>query len=163
MQSKRLPLSIANCPVPVNITTPITIPIKSNPLLDFYSISYLWYSPIAVSAVGIVGMIVSYLTCPVKSNEIDPKLIISVTDVCCFSVPKRVRDWLRCSFTDDAYLEKKIQNNIELTAPEGCNALHTSKIQQTLSTDTRAIFPSSVVIRTTMNDAYDNPAMSTKD
>ncbi|CAF4732441.1 unnamed protein product [Rotaria sp. Silwood1] len=163
MKSKRLPLSITNCPVPVNITKSITIPIKSNPLLDFYSISYLWYSPIVVSAVVIVGMIVSYLTRPVKPNESDPKLIISISDICCFSVPKRIRDWLRCGFTDDAYVEKKVQNNIELTSPEGCNALYTNKVQQTFGTDTRRIFPSGVVIKTTMNDAYDNSAMSTKD
>ncbi|CAF1308586.1 unnamed protein product [Rotaria sordida] len=163
VKSKRLPLSVANCSVPINITTPITNPIKLNPLLDFYSISYLWYSPIALGTVITVGMIVSYLTRPVKPKEIDPKLIIPVSGICCFCLPKRIRDWLRCGFTDDDYLEKKVQNNNELIVPKGCNTIHTSKIQQTLGTNTIAIFPSGVVIRTTMNGAYDNPTIWTKD
>ncbi|CAF4086726.1 unnamed protein product [Rotaria sordida] len=163
VKSKRLPLSVANCSVPINITTPITNPIKLNPLLDFYSISYLWYSPIALGTVITVGMIVSYLTRPVKPKEIDPKLIIPVSGICCFCLPKRIRDWLRCGFTDDDYLEKKVQNNNELIVPKGCNTIHTSKIEQTLGTNTIAIFPSGVVIRTTMNGAYDNPTIWTKD
>ena len=72
MRSERLPLSVANCPIPINITSPITTSIKSDfekitvkfqlslffldliHCLIFYSISYIWYSPIAVGTVLIV-------------------------------------------------------------------------------------------------------------
>lgn len=55
----------------------------------------MWYSPIAVSTVVIVGLIVSYLTQPLKPNEIDSKLIIPIDRVCCCCLPKNVRHWFR--------------------------------------------------------------------
>jgi hypothetical protein len=61
-----------------------------------------------VATAIIVGIIVSYLTRPVKPNEIDPKLIISVSDMCCCCLPKRIRDWLRCRVKDDIYFEEKV-------------------------------------------------------
>ncbi len=66
-------------------------------MLGFYSVSYMWYSPIAVLTVLIVGLIVSYLTHPLKANEVDPKLLIPIGDMCCCCLPKRIRSWLRCS------------------------------------------------------------------
>jgi len=68
----------------------------------------MWYTPIAVVSVIIVGLIVSYLTCPRKPNEIDPKLLISVSDVCCCCLPKRMRDWLRCGVKEDVSVEEKV-------------------------------------------------------
>lgn len=53
----------------------------------------MWYTPIAVGAVVVVGLIVSYLTRPLKPGEVDPKLIIHVGDVCCCCLPKRFRSW----------------------------------------------------------------------
>ncbi len=65
----------------------------------------MWYSPIAVGTVLIVGMIVSYLTHPLKANEVDPKLLISIGDVCCCCLPKRIRGWLQCGVDYENYLE----------------------------------------------------------
>ncbi len=82
---------------------------RRDPLIDFYSVSYMWYTPIAVSIVVIVGIIVSYLTHPLKPHEIDPKLIISVSDMCCFRcLPKRWREWLRCGVSYEVYLKSKV-------------------------------------------------------
>ncbi len=66
------------------------------------------YTPIAVGTVIIVGLIVSYITGPTKPNEIDPKLLISFSDLCCCCLPKRLRDWLRCGVKDDVYPEEKV-------------------------------------------------------
>lgn len=77
-------------------------------MIDFYSISYMWYSPIAAFTVVIVGLIVSYITGPLKPHEVDPRLIIPVSDVFCCFLPKRARDWLRCGFKDDASCEKQV-------------------------------------------------------
>ncbi|CAF2418697.1 unnamed protein product [Rotaria sp. Silwood2] len=163
MKSERLPLSVANCSIPVNITIPITTPIEPNPLLGLYSISYMWYTPIAVSTVIIVGLIVSYLTHPLKPNEIDPKLIIPIGDVCCCFLPKRIRDWLRCGVKEDVYFEKKVDNDIELPTSDGYNNFHTSYSVETLNTDTNDIIPSNVVIQNKMDNSHDNPAMTMKD
>ena len=41
----------------------------------------MWYTPVAVGTVIIVGIIVSYLFHPLKPNEIDSKLIIRIHDI----------------------------------------------------------------------------------
>ncbi len=76
----------------------------------------MWYTPIAVWSVVIVGLIVSYITGPMKPNEVDPKLIIPVSNICCCCLPKRIRDWLRCGFTNDVYFDDKVcfNNSIEI-------------------------------------------------
>ncbi|UJR08029.1 hypothetical protein I4U23_012306 [Adineta vaga] len=80
----QLPLSVEGCKH-LNVTTQMlfntTIPTSSNPLLGLYSVSYLWYTLISVSTVLIVGLIVSYLTGPLKPYEVDPRLLIRVSDV----------------------------------------------------------------------------------
>ncbi len=70
----------------------------------------MWYTPIAVFSVLIVGVIVSYLTHPLKSNEVDPKLLISIGDVCCCCFPKRIRGWLRFGVDYDDYYEEQVNN-----------------------------------------------------
>jgi hypothetical protein len=82
--------------------------LRPNPLLGFYSVSYMWYTPIAVATVLVVGIIVSYITGPLKPNEVDPKLLIPISDVFCCCLPKRIRDWLRCGVKEDVYLEEKV-------------------------------------------------------
>ncbi|UJR17232.1 hypothetical protein I4U23_004127 [Adineta vaga] len=83
----RLPLSILNCTdidVLTKMNTSTTTPINStfNPLLNLYSVSHMWYTPIAVGTVVIVGIVVSYLYHPLKPNEVDSKLIIRMSDIC---------------------------------------------------------------------------------
>ncbi|CAF4198143.1 unnamed protein product [Rotaria sp. Silwood2] len=96
--NNRLPLSLVNC-TDINVsklmmmnTTKAAEVIKPNPLLDLYSVSHMWYTPIAVGTVLIVGIIVSYLSRPLKPHETDFDLIIRRKDVnsfCCW--PKRWR------------------------------------------------------------------------
>ncbi len=71
--------------------------------------SYIWYSAIAVATVVLVGMIVSYITGPLKPEEIDPKLIIPVSDTCCYFLPKRWREWLRCGVDYQADHENQVR------------------------------------------------------
>ncbi|CAF4095031.1 unnamed protein product [Rotaria magnacalcarata] len=163
MKSERLPLSVANCPTLVNITTTLTTSTRSNPLIDFYSISYMWYTPIAVGTVVIVGLIVSYITGSQKPNEIDPKLLISVSDLCCCCLPKRMRDWFRCGIIENGYFEKKAENDIELPISEEFDKVRNSFCSQTFSTDTKDTFPSDIVIENVVEKGHDNPAMTMKD
>ncbi|CAF1491028.1 unnamed protein product [Adineta ricciae] len=95
MKSEALYLNISSCIPAINETTSTSTSFKRDPLLDLYSVSYMWYTPIAVLTVVIVGVIVSYFTHPLKPNEIDPKYLISIGDVCCCCLPKFVRQFLR--------------------------------------------------------------------
>jgi hypothetical protein len=81
---------------------------RVDPLLDFYSVGYLWYTPIAVFTVLIVGLIVSYATHPLKPHEIDPKLIIPVDDIFCCFLPERWRKWLRCGVNYDPCPQRNV-------------------------------------------------------
>ncbi|CAF0833729.1 unnamed protein product [Adineta ricciae] len=163
MRSERLPLSVALCPTPVNITKPISVLMKRDPLLDFYSVSYMWYTPIAVATVLIVGIIVSYITRPLKPGEVDPKLLIPVSDVFCCCLPKPIRDWLRCGVKEEDNIETKIENDVELAESDGYNTLHTSGSSQTMGADSQTIVSSDIVIKRTVDGAYDNPTVSAKD
>ncbi|CAF5084179.1 unnamed protein product, partial [Rotaria sp. Silwood1] len=107
-KSERLPLFTTNCALPINETITFSSPVRSDPLLDLYSVSYLWYSPIAVSTVLLVGLIVSYLTRPLKPHAVDPKLIIPIDDVFCCYLPKSVRHWLRCGVDHENYLNERV-------------------------------------------------------
>lgn len=70
----------------------------------------MWYSPIAVGTALIVGLIVTYITGPLKPNEVDPKLIIPIGDTCCCCcLPKSIRKWLRCGIDYEDYLRERVR------------------------------------------------------
>jgi sodium-coupled monocarboxylate transporter 8/12 len=70
----------------------------------------MWYSPIAVGTVLIVGLIVSYLTHPLKPNEVDPRLLIPIDNICCCFLPQRIREWFRCGVDYKKYLAERVSN-----------------------------------------------------
>ena len=86
---------------------------RRDPLLDLYSVSYMWYTPIAVLTVIIVGLIVSYLTHPLKPNEIDPKYLISIGDICCCCFPESVRRFLRFGVDFENYENDDDNDNMD--------------------------------------------------
>lgn len=51
----------------------------------------MWYTPITVGTVLIVGLIVTYITGPLKPNEVDPKLVIQVVDNFLGCLPRSVQ------------------------------------------------------------------------
>ena len=61
----------------------------------------MWYPPIALVTVLLVGMVVSLLTRSSKPARVNPKLIIPIGDVCCCCLPKQIRRWFRCSVDKD--------------------------------------------------------------
>ncbi|CAF1046570.1 unnamed protein product [Adineta ricciae] len=108
--SERLPLSIVSCPLLINQTISVSIPIKSDPLFKLYSVSHMWYSTIGVSLVLIVGVIVSYLTHPLESHEIDQNLIISINK-------KTFRHWFRCDIDHENDTEQTNENELNIRKP----------------------------------------------
>jgi len=57
----------------------------------------------------------------------------------------------------------KANNGIELAKSEGYNTLHTSSSLQTLTTNTKDLYPLDVGIKKAVGGAYDNPTMIMKD
>ncbi|CAF0743505.1 unnamed protein product [Didymodactylos carnosus] len=163
MTSERLPLSIANCPIQIGNYTNITnyysslsftlqtesfsttaksIVLRKNALLPFYSISYMWYAPIAVIVTCTVGVIVSYITGPLKPNEIDPKLIIPIFDKICCCLPKNIRKKLH--FGTDYYTYQN--KDLELKVDDATyHTFHTSASAATL-TDTNLNYSKTNII-----------------
>ncbi|XP_067672704.1 sodium-dependent multivitamin transporter-like [Haliotis asinina] len=64
---------------------------NSNGLLRLYSMSYMWYMPVAVIAEVIVGLIVSYLTKPLFKQQLNPMLICPLLDYLCPCLPEKIR------------------------------------------------------------------------
>ena len=57
----------------------------------------------------------------------------------------------------------QIENDVELAESDGYNTLHTSGSSQTVGADTQTIVSSDIVIKRTVDGAYDNPTVSAKD
>lgn len=58
--------------------------------------------------VMLVGTAVSYLTGPLKPNEVDPKLIISMSDMFCCCLPDRWRRLPQYNADKVVYLAVKV-------------------------------------------------------
>ena len=80
----------------------------------------MWYTPIAVGTVLIVGIIVSYITGPLKSGDVDPKFLISIGDVCCCCLPQRIRNLLRFGVDYDDYYEEVSTYLVSLMLSKYC-------------------------------------------
>ncbi|CAF0778136.1 unnamed protein product [Adineta ricciae] len=115
----QLPLSVEGCKH-MNTTQQIllttTAAVRTNPLLSLYSVSYLWYTLIAASTVILVGLIVSYLTGPLKPDEVDPKLII------------RIKDVFRCKYSpsNESYDLQQRDNENKISNSTSEQIMHTS-------------------------------------
>ncbi|CAF1478400.1 unnamed protein product [Rotaria sordida] len=75
----------------------------------------MWYTVIAVSAVLIVGIIVSYLSNPLKEHEIDSQLIIRISDVrrsCCWSKQRQKR--FKCVLYDEVAVVQEKSKDVEI-------------------------------------------------
>lgn len=84
----------------------------------------MWYTPIAVIVVLLVGLVVTYLTGPLRPNEVDPKLIIPISDFCCCCLPKRIREFLRCGVDYENYYEEKVRTLAFYTLSRVCIPFH---------------------------------------
>ena len=78
---------------------------SSTGLKAFHSISYTWYTPLAVVVVLLVGCIVSLITGPTKSSEIDSNLTFSIVDWITRCLPK---------FKNSSKINLKSKNDFEV-------------------------------------------------
>ncbi|CAF1328443.1 unnamed protein product [Rotaria sordida] len=156
-KSFSLPLSIAKCTNVTNstleettttwtLTSTIPTALKRDPFIDLYSVSYIWYSAIAVSTVVLVGIIVSYLTRSLESEEIDPKLIIPISDVCYCLLPKQWRKRHECGIEDEAYRKKQDNtNNFDMNIYSTNSSGRTNLIVPIFDMNSKVLVQSNVV------------------
>ncbi|XP_064647860.1 sodium-coupled monocarboxylate transporter 1-like [Lineus longissimus] len=97
MMSPLIPLTTIN-------TTLIQIPRERDRTI--YSISYMWYSAIAVIITNTVGLIVSFATGATNPKDVDPRLICPIFDTCACYLPRRFRVKLRCGIDFEDRWEK---------------------------------------------------------
>ncbi|XP_077983129.1 sodium-coupled monocarboxylate transporter 1-like [Glandiceps talaboti] len=127
------PLSIAGCPVPnitsdlttLAYTTPSTMgitPGSTTPTLtapdnypsfaQMFQISYLYYGTIAWVTAILVGLLVSFVTGPMKPEDVDPRTICSIVDkcCCCLSSKRRKAGYCGVRFGEEDEEEKKLSH-----------------------------------------------------
>ncbi|KAK3091104.1 hypothetical protein FSP39_017149 [Pinctada imbricata] len=80
-----------------NMTTTMTStsPEEYGPLMQLYSLSYLWYSATALLVTVGIGLIVSFLTGKTNPVDVNPKLICPIFDIVFPFLPERYRKPLR--------------------------------------------------------------------
>ncbi|XP_064613869.1 sodium-dependent multivitamin transporter-like [Liolophura sinensis] len=82
-------------------TTTVSMPVHNVQLTEItgvdklYTVSYIWYSGISFFTVLVVGLIVSFATGATKPEEVDPRTIVPIFDVCCPFLPDNWRRRLR--------------------------------------------------------------------
>lgn len=76
------------------LLTSATTKARTTGLKKFYSLSYMWYSAHNSATVVIVGLIVSFITGPMKPKDVNPRTIFPVLRSLLFFLPERYRDKL---------------------------------------------------------------------
>ncbi|KYO39274.1 sodium-dependent multivitamin transporter isoform X2 [Alligator mississippiensis] len=82
--------------VMTTLLTSTTAPPSRTGLHKFYSLSYLWYSAHNSTTVIVVGLLVSFLTGPMRGEDVDPRTIYPVLLKLCHCLPRRYRAQLSC-------------------------------------------------------------------
>ncbi|KAL3847667.1 hypothetical protein ACJMK2_018567 [Sinanodonta woodiana] len=80
--------------------------VTANPVSDLeltgisrlYMLSYQWFGTIGILTTIVVGLIVSFLTGPMKPEESDPRYLISFYDEIFCCLPLTIRKVLRCGY-----------------------------------------------------------------
>lgn len=77
------------------LTAPTTKPRPAG-VEALYSLSYMWYSAHNSTAVVVVGLLVSFITGPMKESELTPGTVFPVLGTLLFFLPERYREKLCC-------------------------------------------------------------------
>ncbi|XP_067885296.1 sodium-dependent multivitamin transporter-like isoform X2 [Heterodontus francisci] len=65
-------------------------------LKKFYSLSYMWYTGHNAATVVIVGLLVSFLTGPMKGEDVNPSTVVPVLRYLLFFLPEHCKEKLSC-------------------------------------------------------------------
>lgn len=81
---------------------------KGGVFYKLYTLSYIWYSFVAVLTVVVVGMIVSLITGPRKPKDLDPRLMVPFFDIVFPYLPEKILKPLRFGVRyDEMKLERR--------------------------------------------------------
>ncbi|XP_071959654.1 sodium-coupled monocarboxylate transporter 1-like [Antedon mediterranea] len=114
------PISVALCNDTITTISPFDttmIPTTPEPYTNlaetWYSMSYLYYSAVAVLSTLFFGLVTSFITGAQDPSELDPGLISPVFDIMCCCLPKKWRQTLHCGVPpeedDDSVQEMTMQ------------------------------------------------------
>lgn len=106
-------------------------PYDTSPPNLLYTVSYLWYSAIAVSTCIIVGLIVSFITGHKNPKDVDPRLIVPLCDVIvpfCF-LPERIRKFFRFGIDHEGKFNKQVSQDTQIKefGHDGVDGSHNGK------------------------------------
>ncbi|XP_078416690.1 solute carrier family 5 member 6a [Cetorhinus maximus] len=107
--SRKAPLPFVNATTIHNVTTALatstmatvnltTVASSAGPtgLKKFYSLSYVWYSGHNAATVVIVGLLVSFLTGPMKGEDVNPSTVVPIMRYLLFFLPEQCKEKLSC-------------------------------------------------------------------
>ncbi|ELT90106.1 hypothetical protein CAPTEDRAFT_166259 [Capitella teleta] len=86
-----------NFTMPTNVTLPPTAD-EITGLSRLYLVSYLWYSPIGMATVVVVGLIVSLCTGLTDPMEVPAKYHMAIMDRLCCCLPYKTLHVMRCKY-----------------------------------------------------------------
>lgn len=89
-------LNSTMAPVFENITVAATSKPRPVGVEALYSLSYMWYSAHNSTTVVVVGLLVSFITGPMRESELTPGTVFPVLGTLLFFLPERYREKLCC-------------------------------------------------------------------
>uniref|UniRef100_A0A8C5E4Q6 Sodium-dependent multivitamin transporter-like n=1 Tax=Gouania willdenowi TaxID=441366 RepID=A0A8C5E4Q6_GOUWI len=78
------------------VTRTSSVSSATSGLKRFYSLSYMWYSGFSCITVIVIGLIISFLTGPMKEEDVAPGTVFPLLGKLLWFVPERVRKRLCC-------------------------------------------------------------------
>ncbi|CAD5126563.1 DgyrCDS14658 [Dimorphilus gyrociliatus] len=164
--SKTLPMNISGCELDSSLNnqtlyttvvyetttnayvSPTKSPYQRHGFNHFHDLSYLYYGVLASIVCTIVALVVSWITGSTKREDLDPKLIMPITDIFCCFCPSNTLAWCRCFIP----LYKPTREDYIVEKPKEDSAHEISKIDDTIVT-----LPSTDSKKSGMdNGAYDS-------
>lgn len=100
------------------LTTPTAKPRPAG-VEALYSLSYMWYSAHNSTTVVIVGLLVSFITGPMKESELTPGTVYPVLGTLLFFLPERYREKLCCRMPLSPKLKEPSPYRKSSEAPNG--------------------------------------------
>ncbi|XP_029983117.1 solute carrier family 5 member 6 isoform X2 [Sphaeramia orbicularis] len=77
-------------------TAATSVPLRPSGLRRFYSLSYMWYSAFTCFTVILIGLVVSFLTGPMKEEDVTPGTVYPLMGKLLCFLPDSVRQKLCC-------------------------------------------------------------------
>ncbi|XP_059152872.1 sodium-coupled monocarboxylate transporter 1-like isoform X3 [Physella acuta] len=103
-------------PSPVNVTTtPATPTESSDPFIEMYKLSYMYYTALGMLAVWGVGLPISFATGYTRPETIDPRLICPVFEEMIPCLPAKVKKFFRFGIVHEGKYDKEAKTDIEMS------------------------------------------------